>query len=59
MVEASKPHRLHSTSISYIYNVFQHLDMLWLDMWVHPYTDTMPLKMGVDFWDIGGMAESE
>ena len=27
-------------------------------MWVHPYTD-MPLKVVVDFWEIGGMAESE
>ena len=27
-------------------------------MWVHPYTDT-PLKVGVDFWEIGGMTECE
>ena len=58
MVEASKPRRLHPTFISYIYNVFEYLDMLWMDMWVHPYTD-MPLKVGVDFWEIGGMAESK
>jgi hypothetical protein len=32
--------------------------MLWMDMWVYPYTD-MPLKVGVDYWEIGGMAESE
>ncbi len=32
--------------------------MLWMDIWVHPYTDT-PLKVGVDFWEIRGMAESE
>ncbi len=59
MVEASKPHRLHPTSISYIYNVFKHLDMLWVDIWMHPYTDIMPLKVGVDFGDIGGMSELE
>jgi hypothetical protein len=29
-----------------------------MDMWVYPYAD-MPLKVGVDFWGIGGMAESE
>ena len=58
MVEASKPRKLHPTSISYIYNVFKHLDMLWMDMWVHPYTDT-PLRVGVDFWEIGGITESE
>ncbi len=38
----------------YIYKVFWHLDMLWMDMWVHPYTD-MPLKMGEDLWEIGGI----
>ena len=27
-------------------------------MWVHPYTDT-PLMVEVDYWEIGGMAESE
>jgi hypothetical protein len=32
--------------------------MLWMDMWVYPYTD-MPLKVGVDYWEIGGMAEFE
>ena len=25
---------------------------------MHPYTD-MPLKVGVDFWEIGGMDEAE
>ena len=32
--------------------------MLWMDTWVHPYTDT-PLKVGVDFWKIKGMTECE
>jgi hypothetical protein len=27
-------------------------------MWVHPYTDT-PLKVGVDFWEIGSITECE
>ncbi len=56
MAEASKPkpHRLHPTSMLYIYNVFRHLDMLWMDIWVQPYTD-MPQKVGVDFWEIRGM----
>jgi hypothetical protein len=58
MVEAAKPHRPHPTFITYIYKVFLHLDMLWMDIWVHPYTDT-PLKEGMDFWEIGGMVESK
>ncbi len=32
--------------------------MLWMDMWVHPYIDTS-LKVGVDYWEIWGMAESK
>ena len=32
--------------------------MLWIDMWVHPYTD-MPLKVGVDFWEIRGKPKSK
>jgi hypothetical protein len=33
--------------------------MLWIDMWVHPYTD-MSLKVGVDFWEqIEDVDESE
>ncbi len=32
MVEAPKPREVHHTSISYVYKVFQHLDMLWIDV---------------------------
>ena len=28
------------TSMSYVYTVFQHLDMLWMGIWVYPYTVT-------------------
>jgi hypothetical protein len=38
MVEAANSFRLHPTSILYVYKVFLHLDMLWMDIWVHPYT---------------------
>jgi hypothetical protein len=59
MAEASKPRRLHPTSMyAYTCKVLQQLDMLWMDTWVYPYAD-MPLKVGVDYWEIGGMAESE
>ena len=40
MVEATNLHRLHPTSMSYVYTVFQHLDMLWMGIWVYPYTVT-------------------
>ncbi len=39
MVQATNSFRRHPTSISYVYKMFQHLDMLWMDIiWVHPYT---------------------
>ncbi len=38
MVEASNSFRRLPTSISYVYKVVLHLDMLWMDRWVHPYT---------------------
>ena len=38
MVEATNSFRRHPTSISYVYKVFYHLDMLWIDIGVHPYT---------------------
>ena len=31
--------------LSYVYTVFQHLDMLWMGIWVHPYTVT-PVQVG-------------
>ena len=41
IVEAPMPRsRMHHTSISYIYKVFEHLGMLWMGVWVHPYADT-------------------
>ncbi len=52
MVEATNSFRLHPTSISYAYKVFWHLDMLWMDTWVHPYTVIM-VQVGVSFWKFG------
>jgi hypothetical protein len=40
MVEAVNHPTLHLTSILYIHKVFEHLDMLWMGVWVHPYADT-------------------
>jgi len=38
MVEAENPHRMHPTSILDVYKVFLHLEMLWMGIWVHPYS---------------------
>ena len=49
MVEAQTPCGVHSTSISYICKVFQHLNILWMGIWVHPHTG-MPVQVGGQFW---------
>jgi hypothetical protein len=46
MVEAPKPLGKHPTSMSYVYTVFQHLDMLWMGIWVYPYTVTVTPVQG-------------
>jgi hypothetical protein len=38
MVEAVEPFKLHRTSMSYIYKVFEHLKQLWMDIWQHTHT---------------------
>ena len=50
MLEAPNLHRLHPTSKSYIYKVFQHLAKLWMGIWVRPYTVT-PVEVGG--WSLG------
>jgi hypothetical protein len=45
MVEATNPLGVHPTSMSYVYKVFDHLDMLWMGIWVLPYTVT-PMQVG-------------
>ncbi len=40
MVEAVEPFKLHPTSMSYIYWVFEHLKQLWMGIWQHTHTIT-------------------
>ena len=40
MVETVEPFKLHPTSMSYIYNVFEHLKQLWMGIWQHTHTVT-------------------
>jgi hypothetical protein len=44
MLEAPNPLGVHPTSILYVYKVIYHLDMLWMGMWVRPYT-VMPVPV--------------
>ena len=52
MAEAPNLLEVHHTSMSYIYKVFQHLDMPWMGIWVYPYTVTL-VQVRVDFRKIG------
>ena len=40
IVEAVEPFKLHPTSMSYIYKVFEHLEQLWMFIWQHTHTVT-------------------
>jgi hypothetical protein len=54
MLEAVEPFKLHITSMSYLYEVFEHLQLLCIDIWMHIHnvatTDDSP--------DLGELAES-
>jgi hypothetical protein len=40
MVEAVEPFKLHPTSMSYKYEVFEHLQLLGMGKWMHIYSVT-------------------
>jgi len=40
IIEAVEPFKLHPTSMSYIYTVFEHLKQLWMGIWQHTHTIT-------------------
>ena len=40
MVEAVEPFKLHITSMSYLYEVFEHIQLLCIDIWMHIHSVT-------------------
>ena len=52
MIEAANPYCLHPTSIYNVYKVFEHLHMVWMGIWVHPYTVIL-VEVGAKFLEIG------
>ena len=54
MVEVVEPFKMHPTSMSYLYEVFEHLQLLGMGIWMHIHsvttTDVSP--------DLGELAES-
>jgi hypothetical protein len=35
-----------------VYNMFKHLHMLWMGIWMHPET-VIPVQVGAKYWKIG------
>jgi hypothetical protein len=52
MVDTPNPLGVHPASMSYVYNVFQYLDMLWIWTYGCALTLLCLCRMGVDFWKI-------
>ena len=61
LVGLPNPLRLHPTSMSYVFKLFKNLDMLWMGIWVHPYTVTPEQQIGAGCWCwvFGGRLEPE
>ena len=59
IVEAVEPFKLHPTSISYKDEVFEHLQLLCIDIWMHIHSDTNTDVTNTDVSpDLGELAES-
>jgi hypothetical protein len=43
LVETVEPFKLHPMSMSYIYEVFEHLLRLWMGIWLHTHTVSLDL----------------
>jgi hypothetical protein len=54
MVEAVEPFKLHITSMSHLYEVFEHLQLLYIDIWMHIHSVTTKDVSS----DLGELAES-
>ncbi len=51
LVEAVEPFKLHSISISYLYEVFEHLLRLWMGLWLHTHT-IITTETSSDLWEL-------
>jgi hypothetical protein len=54
MVKAVEPFKLHITSMPYLYEVFEHLQLLCIDIWMHIHSITTTDVST----DLGELAES-
>jgi len=52
IVEAVEPFKLHPTSMSYIYMVFEHLKQLWMGIWQHIHTIITTVDVSPDLGEL-------
>jgi hypothetical protein len=51
MVEAVEPFKLHITSMSYLYEVFEHLQLLWMGILYGCTFTPLPPQMFPQIWE--------
>ncbi len=51
LIEAVEPFKLHPMSMPHIYEVFEHLFRLWMDIWLHIHINTIT-KASPDLWEL-------
>ncbi len=51
LIEAVEPFKLHPMSMSYTYEVFEHLLRLWMDIWLHTHINTIT-DVSPDLWEL-------
>ncbi len=49
---AVEPYKLHPMSMSYLYEVFEHLLRLWMGIWLQTHTNTTT-DVSPDLWELG------
>ena len=54
MVEAVESFKLHCTFMSYLYEVFEHLQQVWMGIWLHTHTVSTTTDVSPD---LGELAE--
>ena len=51
MVEAVEPFKLHRTFMKYLYEVFEHLQLVWMGIWLHTHTVSTTTDVSPDSGD--------
>ncbi len=52
LIESVEPFKLHPMSISYLYEVFEHLLRLWMGTWLHIHIVTTTTDTSHDLWKL-------